>query len=347
MAFALEHALSQMPQFLPERKKLPVPDKSDFSLAHIFGSLGGGLAAAAVFAVITKGTLAGLLFAHLSPLPIMIVALGFGLRHGATSAIIATGLLSIWPHPLFGLVYGLLVAFPAILAAFVVSGAPFRGRDTVTSHFPSWAVLAAGVALAVATSVAVTSAVIHFGSLDEALNPLRAKAFLAIEEMIRAQDLGDRLDAKQLSGVAAYAFPATLSAWALLIQALNLWGAGQLARASGLLTRPWPDIAREFVLPRAVPAAFLVAVGVAFLGDLAGELGLVVAETLGLALALQGLAVAHALLRDTKASGVLLTIIYFVIGLLGWPIVFFTALGVADAAFSFRSRKAAAQERRG
>lgn len=336
-----------MPQYLPERKKPPVPDKSDFSITHIFASLGGGLAAAAVFAVITKGTLAGLLFAHLAPLPIMIVALGFGLRHGATAAIIATGLLSIWPHPVFGLVYGFLVALPAILAAFVVSGAPVRGRDQLTSHLPGWAVLAVGVAIAVATSVAVTSAVIHFGSLDEALNPLRAKAFLVIEEMIRAQDLGDRLDAKQLSGVAAYAFPATLSAYALLIHALNLWGAGQLARASSLLTRPWPDIANEFVLPRAVTAVFAAAVGVAFLGGLAGETGLIVAETLGLALALQGLAVAHALLRNTKASVVSLTIIYFVIGLLGWPIVFFTALGVADAAFSFRSRKAAAQERRG
>lgn len=337
-----------MPQLLPERKKPPLPDQKDeFSLTQIFASLGGGLAAAAVFAVITKGTLSGLLLAHLAPLPIMIIALGFGLRHGATSAIIATGLLSIWPNPVFGLVYGFLIAAPAVLGSFVVSGAPIRSADKLTTRLPAWAVLAMGVALAVATSVAVTAAVVHFGSLDEALNPLRAKAFLIIEEMVRAQDLGDRLDAKQLSGVAVYAFPATLAAYALLMHALNLWGAGQLARASGLLARPWPDIAFEFVLPRAITAVFAVAAGVAFLGELTGEIGLIFAETLGLALALQGLAVTHALLRDTKASGVLLTIIYFVVGLLGWPIVFFTALGVADAAFSFRSRKATAQERRG
>lgn len=347
MALALKTALSPMPQFLPERKKLPVPDKSDFSLMQIFASLGGGLAAAAVFAVITKGTLAGLLLAHLAPLPIMIVALGFGLRHGATSAIIATGLLSIWPHPVFGLVYGFLVALPAALGAFVVSGAPVRERDKLTTRLPAWAVLSMGVALVVATSVAVTSAVLHFGSLDEALNPLRAKAYLIIEDMIRAQDLGDRLDAKHLSGVAAYAFPATLTAYVLLAHSLNLWAAGQIAKASGLLSRPWPDIAVEFVLPRAVSAVFAIAVAVATLGEIGGEIGLIVAETLGLALALQGLAVAHALLRGARAGAVSLTIIYFVVGLLGWPIVFFTALGVADAAFSFRARKAAAQERRG
>lgn len=336
-----------MPQLLPERKKLPVPDKGDFSLAQIFASLGGGLAAAAVFAVITKGTLSGLLLAHLAPLPIMIVALGFGLRHGATSAIIATGLLSIWPNPIFGLIYGLLVAAPALLGAYVVSGAPIRSRDKLTSFLPSWAVLAMGVALALATSLGIAAAVFHFGSLDEALSPLRAKAFLIIEEMIRAQDLGDRLDAKQLSGVAAYAFPATLTAYALLAHSLNLWGAGQLTKVSGLWSRPWPDVATEFVLPRAVSAVFAIAAAVASLGELGGEVGLIVAETLGLALALQGLAVAHALLRGSKASSVALTIIYFVVGLLGWPIVFFTALGVADAAFSLRGRKAAAQERRG
>jgi uncharacterized protein YybS (DUF2232 family) len=336
-----------MPQFLPERKKPPVTDQSDFTPTQLFASLGGGLAAAAVFAVITKGSLAGLLFAHLAPLPIMIVALGFGLRHGVTSAIIGTGLLSIWPNPLFGLVYGLLIAAPATLGAFVVSGAPIRGRDRLASHFSAWATLAMGAALAAAVGAGVTAAAVYFGSLDEALNPLRAKAYLILEDMIRAQDLVGKLDAAELSGRAVYAFPATLAAYVLLMQTLNLWCAGHLTKFSGLLSRPWPDIAFDFALPRATTAVFAVSIAVAFLGQLIGEIGLIVAETLGLALALQGLAVAHALLRGWKASGILLTIVYCILGLLVWPIVFFTALGVADAAFSFRSRKAAAQERRG
>lgn len=336
-----------MPQLLPDRKKPPVPDDSDFSLPQMFASLGGGLAAAAVFAVITKGTLAGLLLAHLAPLPLMIVALGFGLRHGATSALIATGLLSIWPNPVFGLAYAGFVAIPAMLAAYVALGAPYRAKALLTSNLPATAVLAAGVALAVAAGVAVTMAVIQLGSLDEALNPLRAKAYMIIEDMIRAQDLGDKLDAKQLSGFAAYAFPATIAAYALLIHSLNLWSAGQLVKASSLLKRPWPDIAADFAMPRVVSVAFAAAAALASVGGLVGEFGLIVAETLGLALALQGLAVAHTLLRGFKIGVVALTIAYFAIGLLGWPILLFTAIGVADAAFSFRARRAAAQERRG
>ncbi|WP_018265298.1 DUF2232 domain-containing protein [Methylosinus sp. LW4] len=336
-----------MPQLLPERKKLPVPDNGDFSFSQIFASIGGGLAGAAVFAVLTKGTSASVLFAFLAPLPISIVALGFGLRHGATAGLIATGLLSIWPNPIFGLVYAFLVALPALAAAYVVSGANWRGRELVTSHAPAWAVLAAGGAVAAAVSAAVAIAAIRFGSLDEALNPLRARAFMAIEDLIRTQDLGDKLDASQLSALVVFAFPATLAALTLFSHALNLWGAGLLARASEALPRPWPDIAQEFVLPRAAAGAFLAACALAFLGDLPGEIGLVLAETLGLALAMQGLAVVHFLLRGTRIGGVTLTVIYIVIGLFAWPIVLFTVIGVADAAFSFRSRRQAAQARRG
>jgi hypothetical protein len=337
-----------MPQLLPERKKPPLPENGEFSLPNMFAAVGGGLAAAAVFAVITKGTLAGLLLAHLAPLPIMIVALGFGLRHGATSAVIATALLSIWPGPTFGLGYAGLVSIPATLACYVAFGAPLRGKELLTSNLPSLAVLAAGSALALATSVAVTIAAVHLGGLEEALNPLRAKAYLIIEDMIRAQDLGDKLDAKHLSGVAAFAFPATISAYALLIHSLNLWPAGQLAKASGLLGRRWPDIAAEFALPKATAVIFVAASALASVGDLVGQYGLILAETLGLALALQGIAVAHVLLRGAKLGTIALIIAYCSIGLLGWPILLFTIIGIADAVFSFRARKAAtAQARRG
>ena len=60
--------------------------------------------------MLSKGTLAGFRLAHLAPLPIMIVALGLVLGHGATAAIIEAMLLSIWPNPFFGMAYGLLVA---------------------------------------------------------------------------------------------------------------------------------------------------------------------------------------------------------------------------------------------
>lgn len=334
-----------MPQNLPFRKNPTVPDGREFNVSQVGASIVGGLAAAAAFALITKGTMSGLLLAHLAPLPIMIVALGFGLRHGVTTALVSVVLLSIWPHPLFGFSYAFLVAVPAMTAAFVAMGAPFRGRVWLTERLPAWTALSAAAALIAAASVAMAAAAYSAGGVEEALSPLRARAFIIMEDIIRSQNLGDRFDAKELSGALARAFPAMIAAYTLLVLMLDLWAAGRLAKLSGLLTREWPDIATEFVLPRAVSAVFAASAGMAFLEGFLGELGLIVAMTLGLALALQGLAVTHALTRGMKSSAIVLGVIYFVLGVLGWPIVFFTVVGLADAAFSFRIRKTV--ERRG
>jgi hypothetical protein len=211
----------------------------------------------------------------------------------------------------------------------------------LTTRLPAWAAVFAGTALAAAASMGVAIAAYQAGGLEEALSPLRARAFMVVEDMLRAQDLTDRVDAQQLSGALARAFPAIVAAYALLLHMLNLWLAGRLAKASGLLTRDWPDVATQFVLPRAVAASFAIGAVCSFIGGILGEVALIVAATAGLALALQGLAVTHVLVRGVKSGGVVLAIVYFMLGLFGWPIVFFTALGLADAAFSFRARKAA------
>lgn len=338
-----------MPQELPNWKKTALRDKSEFSWTHVGISLGGGLATAAVFAVLTKKTLAGFLFAGLAPLPIMIVAMGFGLRHGATSAIIAVGLLSIWPHPQFGFEYAVLIAAPAMLASWTAAGAPWRGRDLLSSRLPAWATMAAGAALVASIAAILTAAAFHHGSLDEALNPFRAQAYIALEDMLKSQELPqelkERLDIKQLSGAIVRAAPAMLAGFVLLIQSLNLWGAGRLTQISGRLSRPWPDVAMEYVLPRSINGVFLVGIGLTFVNGLAGSLGLLIAIAVGLLLAFQGLAVAHVLLRGMRVSVLALALIYLIVGLLGWPIMFFTLIGSADAIFSFRARKAAARDK--
>ena len=339
----------QMPQELPERKKSALPDKSVFSWTNIGISVGGGLASAAVFAVLTKATFAGLVLAHFAPLPLMIVALGFGLRHGVTAALIATALLSIWPHPQFGFAYAALIAIPALLACWVAYGAPWRGRDLVTSHLPSWATITAAAALAIAVSVVLAALAAIHGSLDEAMNPLQARAYLLIERAISSQDLTpemkQRLDVKQISSAITHAFPAMVAAYTLLVQSLNLWGAGRLTQISGRLARPWPDIAIEYTVPRAVNAVFLVGLALTFIDGLGGAIGLVLALTSGLLLAFQGLAVTHVALRGSRLSTVALALIYLVLGVVGWPIIFFTLIGVLDAIFSFRTRIVAGRDK--
>lgn len=316
-----------------------LPDKSVLSWPNFAVSILGGVAAAVIFAVVVRGGIGGILLAHVAPLPIMIVAFAFGLIHGATAAILAAIILSFWPHPVVGIGYALLIAAPAWSAVYAALGAPRGGRDRLTSHLPAWAALAPATFLAAAIILWLIVATVVFGSLDEALNPIRARAFILLDIMVKERDLGDKIDPTTLSGSVARAVPAFLAAYGLLIHVINLWLAARIAEASKLLGRPWPDIAKEFRLPKPVGGLFLSGIALTFFGGLAGAIGLVLATTLGLLLAFQGLAVAHIFIRGSRSSALVLSIIYFTLGLLGWPILFFAALGLADLVFNYRARK--------
>jgi len=316
-----------------------VPDKSVLSWPNFAVSILAGVAAAVIFAVVARGGFGGLLLAHLAPLPIMIVAFAFGLINGATSAILATIILSFWPHPVIGMGYALLIAAPAWSAVYAALGAPRGGRDRLTKNLPAWAALAPATFLATAIIFWLVVSTIVFGSLDEALNPIRARAFILLDMMVKERDLGDKIDPTTLSGSVARAVPAFIAAYGLLIHVVNLWLAARIAQASKLLSRPWPDIAKDFALPKPVGGLFLGGIALTFFQGLAGAIGMVLATIMGLLLAFQGLAVAHMYLRGSRSSVLILVIIYFTLGLLGWPILFFAALGLADLIFNYRARK--------
>ncbi len=314
-------------------------DKSVLSWPNFAVSVLGGVAAAVIFAVVVRGGLGGILLAHLAPLTIMIVGLAFGLIHGATSAILASVILSLWLNPVIGMAYALLIAAPAWTAVYAASGAPRGGRDLLTSNLPGWAALAPAVFLATAIIFWLIVASVIFGSLDEALNPIRARAFILLDLMVKERDLGDKIDPTTLSASVARAVPAFLAGYGLLIHVVNLWLAARIAQASKLLSRPWPDIAKEFRVPKAVGGLFLGGIALSFFDGPAGPIGMVLATTTGLLLAFQGLAVAHIFLRGSRSSALVLAIIYFTLGFLGWPILIFAALGLADLIFNYRARK--------
>lgn len=324
-----------------------MPDKSRFTWQNLAMSIVAGVAGAAVFAVLARGGgFGGLVLGHLAPLPLMIVVLGLGVAHGATAALVATVILSIWPHPMIGMAYGLLFALPAFLAAYAASGAPLGRRDLLTARLPGWAVLAPAAVLAAVVILWMVVATLLFGSFDEALNPIRARVFIVLDQIVKSQEYGEKFDPAPLSGAVARAMPGILASYMLLLHALNLWIAGRLAQLSGMLTRPWPDIAKDYALPRAAAGLFGAGMALSFFGGLPGAAGLALALTFGLALAFEGLAVAHIWLRGSKSSVLVLSIIYFVIGLLGWPMALFALLGAADTIFNYRDRKKPAPQPR-
>lgn len=324
------------------REGKPVPDKSVFNIQNIGVSLLGGVTATVIFAVVARGGGGGLFMALVAPLPILIVALGFGVVHGATSAILASVILTFWPSPQAGMLFGVTIGLPAFLAAYAASGAPRGRRDLLTANLPSWAALAPALALVTVAIVwLIAETVSHGGSLDEALSEIRGRIYLLLEEMAKSEELKDKIEPKEMSGVVARAMPAIAASYSLMILVINLWVAGRVAQASDLLSRPWPDIAMEFHLPRFVGALFVTGLVLSFFPAPYGAIGLVLLLPLGLLLAFQGLAVVHVYLRGSKSSALVLSIMYFTLGLLVWPLTFFAALGLADIVFDFRKRFAA------
>jgi hypothetical protein len=319
-----------------------VPDRSVFTWTNIAISVCGGLAAAAVFAVLSKGTTAGLFLAQLAPLPIMIIALGLGVRNGATAAIIGTVALTIWPNPLFGMAYGLLVALPAWLACYAVAGAPWGRRDLLTKNLSAWAVTAICATLIGGVIFFLGLTAFSHGAIDEPLSYVQGKLYFEIDGAMKEHQLGEVLTTEELTRFVQFFLPAIFVTYGLLLHTFNLWAAGRLTQISGMLKLPWPDIAADFALPRAIAVIFPLAAGLSLLNGFAGVSALVIAAALGMALGFQGLAVMHFWVRGSKSSVLTLSILYFFLGALGVPMILLTLLGMADAALHFRERKSAA-----
>jgi len=316
-----------------------VSDRSVFSPVNFALAIGGGLSAATVFAVLVKGTSAGFLLSHFAPLPIMIVALALGVSNGATAGLAGTIALSIWPHPLFGMAFGLLVALPAWLSCWVCAGAPFRGQDRLERNLPGWAVTAQTLAIVAAILLFLGLAALFSGSLAEPLAHLQEQINAAIEAMKSEGVLGDKVDPEDLKRVLRIALPAMIAGHMLLVQALNLWLAGRIVQFSGMLKFSWPDIAATLALPRWLAVLLLIGVGLSVVDGVFGAAGLAIATPTALAFGIQGLAVTHFWLRGSPASLIVLTLIYFSIGVFGAPMVLFSILGLADVVLHFRQRK--------
>jgi hypothetical protein len=110
-------------------------------------------------------------------------------------------------------------------------------------------------------------------------------------------------------------------------------------KLSGRLKRPWPDLA-ALSLPPLAAALFIVAAAGMFMPDLIGLLASLFAATLTLAFAIVGFAVMHAATRSMRGRAVVLSGAYAIVGLLGWPVLIMSLLGLAETLLGLRARAA-------
>ena len=304
-------------------------------------AIGAGLASALLFAASAKGAGPAIIIAYVTPLPIMIAALGFSQGTGLMAAGIAfcgiAGVLGLMPGlffaallglPSWWLCYLLLLARPLVVSGTAPSSAP-----GLVLWYPVGRVAAWGAAIVAAVILASGGFVmLHYGGYEASVTAVSTRLTDVVGPA--ADELTGASNARSLVKL----LPVLMAASVFLMLMVNLWLAGRTVERSGLLARPWPSLPENFRLPRAAAAAAIAAGILTVAGSAPGLAGGVVAAAFGMAFVLQGLGAAHALTRGLLARRAILLAIYFITFTVVPSILALGVLGVVDCLLPLRNR---------
>jgi hypothetical protein len=282
-------------------------------------ALGAGLGSGLLFILPVKGSVLGMWLSMLAPLPLMIVAMGFGARFGLLTAMIAAAVCAFF-QPALALAFLLSSAIPALILAAVT-------RRVFIVEDP----LAPGTLLATICAIAIVAvfgmigvATFTYGSFDVAARDITELVKDALKGMKGFDEPSD------IAEIVVSSIPAIMAFWSVLAMALNLFFAMKVVRISGLFHGALPDIPSSTVLPQAALVAFALALFVCIAPGLPRLLGSVAAVAIGTAFMLQGLASLHRITRDRPMRGGLLGLLYGLILIL-FPLPLFVLAGVGVA----------------
>ena len=303
----------------------------------VFIGLGAGIASALLFASVASGSPISILLFYLAPLPILLAGIGWSHLAALIAALAAaTGLGALFGF-WFLIAHLAGVGVPAYLIAYVAMLGRHAPDGTIEWYPAGKLVLwTAGIA---AVSTALTIPV--FGS---DLDSYRATVKQIFERVIRLQlgtPAGEPLklpnggDPAAALDLLATVMPPIAAAIAMLTSLLNLWLAGRIARVSGRLARPWPDLS-AMNFPAMTPVVLLAAIALSFLASIVGVAGGMLAACLLLAYAVLGFAVIHQLTRALSARGGILGTVWLVVLVLGWPVIVVALIGLADGLLDLR-----------
>ena len=308
-------------------------------------AIGAGCAAALLFVVSAQTSVLAMALAYLAPLPIMIATLGWGLDAGAIAGAISVAVLAVLAEPLSALVFAASVAAPAwVLAAFSITPlARYLGRRKADApaHPSVGAIvsLAALFGMLASAAVLTTVMVLYGGYREGARHVAETVAALAADAFDGAPG---NLTAREFADALVRFGPSAIAASTLMMLCVNLYAAARSTQLSRNLNRPWPDLPTSLALPWPLGAAFLACLGGAYaLPAPAAQYFSIGAGGLGAALALQGLAVAHALSRGLKMRPLMLIALYACCVLRAkYTLPVLAGLGVIDGFLKLRSRAA-------
>ena len=297
-------------------------------------AVGAGVASALLFIVSATASLVAVVLAYLTPLPVIITAMGFGHKTGLAAAVVGGGTIALVLGPLPGVIFLALLGLPAWWLSYLCLLARPLPQGEAEWYPVSTVILWIAILSAAPVLVAGLLLLVRFGGFDATIGALGA--WLAA--IFDGRDLPGGLSYESLVRMA----PVVMAASTVLMLTFNLWLGGRIVLLSHLLARPWPVLADAVRLHRgaALGLAALLAAAV-----LPGPLGLaaqVGGAALGMAFVFEGLAATHVLTRGLAGRRLILGGVYAaVFVLMPYPLVALALIGCLDCLFALRSRMAA------
>lgn len=304
--------------------------------------LGAGAAAAFLFASVASGSSLSFLLANFAMLPIMIAAVGW--THYAAIAAVAFATIGMWVTLSGTIAFAFLIGIG--LPAWWIGYLALLGRPVSTpagddiewypvGRIVVWtAILSAGVVVMTMLRYGLDVTQMQSGLRRELGRALR---FLSGSPAGSPLRLPNIRDPERLIDILVLIVPPMKATALMMTSLLNLWLAGLIVRISGRLKRPWPSIV-TMSFPPFAPTLLAVAVAGTFVPGAIGIVSGVFTASLLLAYALLGFTVVHVLTATVGGRGFMLTGLYFMVGLFGWPILFMSLLGLAETMASLRAR---------
>jgi hypothetical protein len=311
--------------------------------------LGAGIVAAVLFASLANNSALALLLFYLTPLPLLLAGIGWGVRAGVLSVLTSTALLGLLLSPQSALEYGAYIGLPGIVVSYltglhretgIASAAAAPGDAGQIEWYPigriiAWTTIMAGV---------LYGGTVLFGAQEMEANRLTIRALLKNfaeqdPSFYRNTGLAHR-DLDQLAHLGAfYLIPFFKPMFWLLVMVGNLWLAIRSAAISGLLARPTPDFF-QIAYPPFVLTGFGIAVAAAALAPgVAGTIAITFLGAFYSAYLILGSVVAHVLWSSSPLKPLFAVLLYAGLilahGIVG-PCI--ALLGLAETVLHLRRR---------
>ncbi|MEM1364936.1 MAG: DUF2232 domain-containing protein [Pseudomonadota bacterium] len=318
-----------------------------FSHPIIAGTL-GGIASALLFLGAAKGAGLAVPLLLFSPLPILIIALGWLPQASILGALALAITLSLVADPVVAGVATLIIAVPGCVAAYFYTlsrpAEELGGPAGRIAWYPIGETFARAL-IAFSLAFVVVGLLSGMGEADlQALVTEIFRSFITANENNPESseilaDLNEDTLAAFASSVARW-MPVSLAGTWVAILVMNFTLAERINRSSGRLSRPAPNWPNTLNLLPLYAGVFTVAVLLFAVGGTFAPIGGIVAGTFGTGFMLVGLAVIHSITQGMPARGLLLLAAYGPLILFGFPALLFIGLGIAEAFYGLRARAA-------